>query len=514
MTDQFNYVTCPKCNHDRNALTAKKCEICGKSLGKGASPLPLIGVGLAVLAIAGGGYLLKNKLSAASAPSTASAPAVAQAVASPGDSGQAVAATLGDVSTHLSQGEKILLANMSSPDKQAGVQAFAAGDFSTAITRLQAARQALRNDPETLIYLNNARLGKSPALTIAAVVPITSSTNAALELLRGVAQAQNAAIQAGVPFKVLIADDGNDPEQTKAIANTLVKDSSILAVIGSGTSRASLAAAPIYQQSQMVMIAPTSTSTELAKVPRGTDGNFIFRAIPSDQFTGTSLARYALSQGKNKAAVFYNSKSSYSKSLMDAFSTTMGLEGGQIVQQVDLSQSNASTQAPANGANVVVLLPDSETLKQAIEVAKANQNRLPLLGGDAVYKIESLQQGGSALNGMILSVPWHPLKSADPQFVKTASSLWGGDVNWRTALSYDALQAIRAARSAGNVKPQSGIQGRIALAKALGNPSFAAKGTTGAINFLPSGDRNSSVILVKIQPGSRSATGYDFVPLR
>jgi branched-chain amino acid transport system substrate-binding protein len=266
----------------------------------------------------------------------------------------------------------------------------------------------------------------------------------------------------------------------------------------------------------MVMIAPTSTTTELVQVTDGPDGvNYIFRTIPSDQFTGTALARYMLNQmQKQKATIFYNSASSYSNSLKTAFETTLSLEGGEVVQVVDLNRNNAAS-TPANpNAQVIALLPDSETLISAIQVAQVNQNRLPLLAGDAVYKIESLQQGGAALNGLIVSVPWHPEASPNPNFPPAAVKLWGGDVNWRTALSYDAVQTIEGAIALGKVTPGSGEPGRVALAKALVDPNFQAQGATGDIRFLPSGDRNNNVLLLKVQPGSRSGTGYDFVPLQ
>jgi phosphate transport system substrate-binding protein len=55
----FNYITCPKCGHDRNPSTAKKCEICGQTLGKkgagGSLPLLLAG-GFGLLALLGAGY--------------------------------------------------------------------------------------------------------------------------------------------------------------------------------------------------------------------------------------------------------------------------------------------------------------------------------------------------------------------------------------------------------------------------------------------------------------------------
>jgi OmpA-OmpF porin, OOP family len=57
----FSHITCPKCGHDRNPSSAKKCEICGQKLGKGQSKnlLPLVVAGgFLATALAGGGFLL------------------------------------------------------------------------------------------------------------------------------------------------------------------------------------------------------------------------------------------------------------------------------------------------------------------------------------------------------------------------------------------------------------------------------------------------------------------------
>jgi phosphate transport system substrate-binding protein len=64
MTNDFNFVKCPKCEHDRNPVAAKKCEICGTPLKKGGLPIAPIVVGVGLLGILGaGGFLLKNMFS-------------------------------------------------------------------------------------------------------------------------------------------------------------------------------------------------------------------------------------------------------------------------------------------------------------------------------------------------------------------------------------------------------------------------------------------------------------------
>ncbi|MEM6448126.1 MAG: ABC transporter substrate-binding protein, partial [Cyanobacteria bacterium P01_D01_bin.123] len=370
-------------------------------------------------------------------------------------------------------------------------------------------RQRRRNDPETLIYLNNAKVGDRDAVYVAAAVPVADNPNSAQEILRGVAQVQQAHNDSGngLPLKVIIADDANDKAQAQAVANALVDDKRVRLVVGHGTSTTSLAGAEIYQAAGLPMIAPTSTSTELAALTR-TGTNFVYRTIPSDQFSGTILARYVLEDmGKKSAAVFFNSESAYSRSMKQAFETTFGLEGGLVSETIDFASENGVARLADASAEVVALFPNSSTFDRALEVARANNKRLPMVAGDAMYTVNALREAGESLEGMILPVPWHPVSSAEPNFVASSSQLWGGDVNWRTALSYDAMQTLTAAFS-------SAEQSREALAQTIGESNFSARGVTGDIRFLPTGDRSGSLVLVRVQPGDRSKTGYDFVPIQ
>jgi branched-chain amino acid transport system substrate-binding protein len=80
-------------------------------------------------------------------------------------------------------------------------------------------------------------------------------------------------------------------------------------------------------------------------------------------------------------------------------------------------------------------------------------------------------------------------------------------VNWRSATAYDATLAIITGLKQGSMS-------RDGLQKTLSSPDFSANGATGTIQFLSTGDRNGSPILIKVQPGNQSGTNYDFVPLR
>ena len=156
-----------------------------------------------------------------------------------------------------------------------------------------------------------------------------------------------------------------------------------------------------------------------------------------------------------------------------------------------------------DGADGLLLVPAVNKINQAMEVVRANQGRLTLLGSQTMYTIETLQ-GQADANGMALAVVWEPSAIGRTPYAVSAKRFWGGAGSWRTAMAYDATKAI-------NTGLKSGLR-RDQLQKALSSSGFSINGTTGLIQFLPSGDRNAPARLIKIQPGRNSGTGYDFVP--
>ncbi|MBW4576828.1 MAG: ABC transporter substrate-binding protein [Aphanothece sp. CMT-3BRIN-NPC111] len=410
----------------------------------------------------------------------------------------------------ISVGEKILITPESQPAKRAGVEALATGNYNSAVSNLESALQANRNAPETLIFLNNARIENKKSYTLAVSVPIGNDINGSLEILRGVAQAQNEINQAGginkVPIKIAIANDDNNPEIAKQIAAELVKKSDVLGVIGPFASDATLAAGSVFQSGQLVAISPTSTSVKLSGFSR-----YIFRTVPSDYVAARALANYTVAKlQRQNAAVFFNSQSSYSQSLKSEFVTAVSLGGGQVSSEFDLSNSDFSAaksveQAVKQGAQVLMLATNASVLDKGLQVVQVNRKRLPLLAGDDVYTPKTLEVGGDAAVGMVVAVPWHIDAAPQSTFKSQSRQLWGGEVNWRTALAYDAAKALIAALQRNPTR--SGVQ------QALSAPDFSTTGASGLVRFLPSGDRNATVQLVKIVPGSRSGTGYDFTPV-
>ena len=414
------------------------------------------------------------------------------------------------MSQRFSYGEKILISQKTTPEKELAVAAFTKGNYEEAVSLLSASLKNLANDPEALIYLNNARIGQEKSYSIAASVPIGSNVNAAQEILRGVAQAQNQVNQAGgidgIPLKVQIINDDDNLQVAQQVAKTLSQDRDILGVLGHYASDVTLATAKIYQSGQLVTISPTSTSVKLSNL-----SPYLFRATPSDYMAARALAEYMLHQLKQKnVAVFYSSQSNYSQSLKSEFMTAVSLGGGRIVGEFDLSDANFSAadslkQSMNREAEVLMLAANSGSLDKALQVVQVNRQRLNLLGGDDVYSPKTLQVAGELAEDMVLAIPWHIKSNPKTEFVQVARKFWVGEVNWRTAMAYDATKALIAAIDHSPT--------RLGIQKVLSNPDFFTSGASDEIRFFPSGDRLKPIELVKIQPSVSNSFNYEFTPL-
>lgn len=408
---------------------------------------------------------------------------------------------------------KSVLRGAVSADKQAGLDALAAGDYGTAQTAFAAALQDTRNDPESLIYLNNAGIGDSPSPTIALIVPGAeddTKLGTTQELMRGAAQAQTEINSTGgingQLLRILIVDDNNDPDTAVDVATALVDEETVLGVIGHFSSGTTLATTDTYETGQLLLISPTSTSVDISRA-----GDYIFRTVPSDRLAASALADHALQPLNTKqAAIFYNSASNYSQSLKSEFETEFISGGGEIVEVFDISDANfraatAVQLAQAEGAEVLMLALTLDPLDPLLQIFAANQNALPMLGSDSLYKYRVLSLGNQNATGLTVAVPWHILNYETTAFVSESRQLWGADVNWRTAMAYDAVVSL-----AEGLRMEPTREG---IAAALSESSFQAEGATTTVRFLPTGDRNQPFELVEVEPGNRSGAGYDFVPI-
>jgi ABC-type branched-subunit amino acid transport system substrate-binding protein len=366
-----------------------------------------------------------------------------------------------------SEGEKILFPSNKNFNRQIGIQEFKKENYSKAAKFFKAATIAIPNDPEMRIYYNNARaIIQGNPLTLAVVVPINARREIALEVLRGVAQAQESFNEQRQKskarfLKIIIANDDTDPSQASKVARKLIRDSNVLGVIGHYTSIASYSALPEYDRAGLAMISPSSTSNLLK-------GKVFFRTVASDRKTAQQLANYAIDKNVKRVVIFYNPGDIYSDSLTLSFEQFLRKEQIEIVRKIDLDNPDMIADAEAllsefkDKADALIFFPNTESISAVIEIARARNNlknlrKKPLLGASALYDPDTLKAGGAALEGLITAVPWFAGAPNSQEFAKEAEKLWKGQVSWRTKTSYEATQAFIEALSASDNPSRSSV---------------------------------------------------------
>ena len=414
-----------------------------------------------------------------------------------------------------SRGERVLFTDNTNVDLNRGIEAFNRHQYSDAIKLFQKAIQGDLSQPEPQIYLNNARSRLTGVpFTLAAVVPADNAATSALEMLRGIADAQTKFNETGGLnnrlLEVVIANDGNEAGRATRVAQQLVQDGTVLGVIGHNSSAASKAGLAEYTQAGLAMVTPTSASTQLANSP------VFFRTIVSNEQTSKKLAEYVKGElGVKKVAIFSSPKDPFSADAQKYFEQYFHQLGGETVQ-FDLSDPKLDAEAVLSKsvyqekARAAFLLPSTDLTSVAMSLAQANStlppaDRIKPLGISTMYRPTTLSSGGEAVRGLVLAIPWFAKAAQSIPFAQKEADRWKGQVSFRTAASFDAAQVL--------IKALSEQPTRASIVQNLRSTNLQANDTSGEpIQFSAKGERLGEPILVEVKrTGTTPAYSFELV---
>jgi branched-chain amino acid transport system substrate-binding protein len=179
---------------------------------------------------------------------------------------------------------------------------------------------------------------REKVVKIAVATPLTGDTGAEGQ---GVKRAVIMAVEEAnashrFPYKLAAApfDDRADPKEAVNVANLIISDPRIVAVVGHYTSGCSIPAAKVYARAPIAMISPGATNPEVTAQQLSPDWigpRVVFRDVPTDDVQGAYAAEYAYKRlGKRRMALIHD-KTPYGQGLIEQFKTTFESLGGKVV---------------------------------------------------------------------------------------------------------------------------------------------------------------------------------------
>jgi ABC-type branched-subunit amino acid transport system substrate-binding protein/uncharacterized caspase-like protein len=367
-------------------------------------------------------------------------------------------------------------------------------------------------NPEQEIYRQNTQvsqnLASAPVRTIAVVLP--TEEDAALHFLYGVAQAQAQAIEDGLGLQVAIVNDGNKDEQATAVAQWLVKEEEkVLGVVGHYLSATTCTALKIYSDANLPVISPASRAYPRFRESCPDENKVFFRTANSTTVEAQALGGYLKKQfGENefKVVAFYNKEDRYSGSLFNEFKSF--LENNSSAKITD--SLHIRKDSPVNfvnaiaAADVLAVFPDGTDdfiLSESIRLIKEFGGNKEVVAANTLYFWKALHQmsGSVPPKNIILSVDWHPNQAEAKYFSGKASGRWGGGINFRTALGYEATQALADALTTGTVDTRLKLKDAITRSQGFNSQVFDGR----LIKFDGNGNR-SGVKNVCVRPSQTS----------
>ena len=308
---------------------------------------------------------------------------------------------------------------------------------------------------------------------------------------------------AGMTITYSIQDDKNDATEAANVANLLVNQQRVKAIVGSVTSKATIPVSDIIQAAKVPTISPTATNPKVT-VADGKRKDYMFRACFIDPFQGAVMAKFSRETLKGEsAAVLFDASNDYSKGIAEVFRDAFRKQGGKVAAfesygKDDVDFSALLTKVKASGADVL-FLPDY--YNKVGLIAKQVQEKglkVRLVGPDGWDSPDLVKIAGSAIEGGYFSNHYSPddLRPEVVAWVKKYKEKHGQVPDALGTLAYDATNLLlEAIRKAGSDDPEK-IREALASIKDF-------KAVSGKSTLDRNGDSIKSAAILKIEGGKQ-----------
>ncbi|MCV6639505.1 ABC transporter substrate-binding protein [Candidatus Albibeggiatoa sp. nov. NOAA] len=334
------------------------------------------------------------------------------------------------------------------------------------------------------------------------------------------------------PIELLTFDDESNADKARQVAQQIVDNPDISAVIGHYTSTASLAASEIYEQAGIPAVSATALANELTR-----NNDWYFRVIFNNGDQGALLANYVKKTLNFETAYVITDTGAYGSGLAESFINTANSIGLPINQHWRCSNSDQEGLKEMI-AEMQETIPDDESSvlfvgtygTDAVEILtsmKSKNRKMTIIGSEAFstkgfqdqlarYPQERTSPGYYS-DGTYAAMPFLvDISNQRAQiFSRDYFNAFGEKASATSALTYDAALLLAHVMKDLDVSLPS-KEKRLAVRDNLYNmtmPDRAIEGVTGYLYFDAYGDAVKPISVAMYQKGIPVAALYQYQPL-
>ena len=295
-------------------------------------------------------------------------------------------------------------------------------------------------------------------------------------------------------LKLLVEDNEDKAESAAAVAQKLISQNNVLAIIGPNASGNAIPAARICEDNGVIMISPWSTN------PKTTEGKkFVFRACFIDDFQGQVMAKFARDHLQAQtAAVLYDVASEYNKGIAEFFKQSFEAMGGRVVAFASYTKDDkdfSSQLTTIKAANPGVLFLPNYYNEVPLQVQQARRLGItcPFIGSDSWGSPEILTLCGVELEESYFSTHYAPDIATDTaqKFIKAYEAKYGKKPDDVAALTYDAGKLLLTAINQAGTLERQKVRDALAAVQDF-------EGVTGSMKFHGTGDPIKSAVIIHV----------------
>lgn len=359
--------------------------------------------------------------------------------------------------------------------------------------------------------------GELPAINVGLIAELTGSLSVIGASCKNAAEmkvaqiAENGGIDVGgkkYGLKLVIADSQSTPDGAVAAAQSLIKEDTVVALIGPNASLEAVPVADAAEAAKVPMITPWSTAPKTTlDAATGRPKQWVFRTCFTDAWQGEVLAKFADGYvHARKAAVLYDPSSEAPNIQAELFKKDFEKTGGTVVafetfKSGDKDFAQVFAKIRKAGPDVVFLPGYYNDVAVQLPQARKAGLTCPFLGSDNWSAPDLLKAAGKEAEGSFYCAHYQPDRrnQITGAFVISYKKRFADTVpDDVAALTYDAFGLLAEALG------KAGKPDRKAIRDALaGIRTYDA--VTGKMTFpVGSGDPVKNAVMYKIEGGKPS----------